>query len=155
VADLAAGVRSDPASPATSGAFARGAVTRGSFAVRAAGKAASALDRHQPIVLSENRWYSIGMADNKTKSFYLPPDVLDYLSSQENASATVTKLVRREAFREATAAAYARIHGRPLTDEARQRAQTWAREQLAAAAAHADEHRTETDELRRRMGWAA
>jgi hypothetical protein len=63
--------------------------------------------------------------------------------------------VRREAFREAAAAAYERIHGRPLTEEARDRARTWAREQLAAAAAHADEHQAEIDELRRRMGWAA
>ena len=95
------------------------------------------------------------MAENRTKSFYLPPDVLDFLATRENASATVTRLVRREAFREETAAAYERIHGRPLTDEARERARTWAREQLAAAAAHADEHRADTDELRRRMGWAA
>jgi hypothetical protein len=95
------------------------------------------------------------MAENKVKSFYLPPDVVDFLSTQENASATVAKLVRREALREAVAAAYERVHGRPLTAEARERARTWAREQLAAAAEHAAEHREATDELRRKMGWVA
>jgi hypothetical protein len=95
------------------------------------------------------------MTENKVKSFYLPPDVLDYLSTHENASATVTKLVRREKLREAEAQAYERIHGRPLSDLARDRARRWSREQLAAAAEHAAEHRDQTEELRRRMGWAA
>lgn len=95
------------------------------------------------------------MAENKVKSFYLPPDVLDYLASSENASATVTRLVRREKLRDEEAAAYERIHGHPLSDQARERARRWSREQLTAAARHADEHRDQNDELRRRMGWAA
>jgi hypothetical protein len=86
------------------------------------------------------------MAENKVKSFYLPPDVLEYLATHENASATL---------REAEAQAYERIHGRPLSDRARERARRWSREQLDAAAEHATEHRKQTDELRRRMGWAA
>ncbi|WP_212844369.1 hypothetical protein [Catellatospora sp. IY07-71] len=94
------------------------------------------------------------MAENRTKSFYLPPDVLEYLASSANASATVTRLVRRERLREQEASAYERIHGHPVSDRARERAKRWSREQLAAAARHADEHRDTTDELRRLMGWA-
>lgn len=94
------------------------------------------------------------MGDNKTKSFYLPPDVVEYLETHENASAEVTRLVRRQMLRDEEAAAYQRIHGVPLSEAKRVRARSWAREQLSISADKAAEKRAELDELRRRMGWA-
>jgi hypothetical protein len=91
----------------------------------------------------------------QNKSFYLADDVLEYLSRHENASAEVTKLVRRKIARDAEAAAYERANEVPLTEERRSRARGWAREQLAAAAERAESSREARDEVRRRMGWDA
>lgn len=93
------------------------------------------------------------MGENKTKSFYLPADVVEYLETHENASAEVTRLVRRQMLRDKEAAAYRRIHGVPLTEERRARVRSWAREQLEIAADKAAENRTALAELRRQMGW--
>jgi hypothetical protein len=91
----------------------------------------------------------------QTKSFYLAPDVIEYLESHPNASAEVNRLVRRKIMQDAEAQAFQRINGVPLTEERRRRARTWAREQRAAADAHATETREERDELRRQMGWVS
>lgn len=93
------------------------------------------------------------MAQNR--SFYLPDDVLEYLSQHENASAAVTRLVRWQIARDVEAAAYQRAHGTPLTDERRERARAWARDRLAEAAARTEATAAERAELRRRLGRAA
>lgn len=90
----------------------------------------------------------------RNKSFYLADDVVEYLSQHENASAEVNRLVRRKMARDAEATAYERAHGVPLTEERRERAREWVREQLAEAAARAEVSRDARDEVRRKMGWA-
>lgn len=91
----------------------------------------------------------------ETKSFYLDDVVVAYLQTHENASAEVNRLVRRKIFQDAEAAYFERHHGTPLTEERRERAREWAREQLAAADEQAKASKPARDELRRRMGWAA
>jgi hypothetical protein len=95
------------------------------------------------------------MADNKTKSFYLAPDVIKYLETHENASAEVNRLVRRQMMQDAEEEAFQRINGVPLTEERRRRARSWSREQLAAAAERTADSREDLNEIRRQMGWAA
>ena len=83
------------------------------------------------------------------KSISVDPEVAEYLESSGNASATVTKLVRRRMLTERVALAA----GRPVDTETREKARRWARAELDAARDAVDGGAY--DEIRSQMGWAA
>jgi hypothetical protein len=91
--------------------------------------------------------HTINMAPKVIKSFSLPEDVVTYLEAQGNASAEVTRLVRRRMLSDSVEG----ING-PPTPEARERARAWARKELTDA--HEAVEAGAYDEVRRQMGWS-
>lgn len=89
------------------------------------------------------------MTKRVVKSVSLPGDVADYLDTLPNASAEVTRLLRRRMLNEQVQ----ELVGRKSSPEKVEKAREWARRELEAARQDVDAGAY--DDIRSQMGYAA